>query len=113
MDVKISSRLLPALQVGEAWISVDHTSKSDRDGKPCWRYFIDIGLMEVKGEDLHGWGNAGEMLRSLCGFLVAFAEAHAYGDEEGQKLFPQELAHWAMENSDELSILSMEEEDAD
>jgi len=113
-EIKISPRLLPGIQVGGAWVSVDPTDKADRYGKPCWRWYVDLADgQEFNGEDLYGWDAAGGMLQTLCGFLAAFAKAQGHEGSELSDLFPEALAEWASQNSDELEMLGMEEEELD
>lgn len=134
--VIISPRLLPGVRIDSvrwlgrdddnagaptvtetAWVSVESTDDTNRDGKPRWRYFIDLpdGTEHV-GDDLHGWGDAGEMLATLLAFLDACAESRRYsdGDGENSRLFPDDVGAWAEHVSDELGLLRLEiEEGAD
>lgn len=114
IDVKISPRLMRGVRVGDAWVQVEPTTKTNRDGKPYWRTVIDIpGEPEYDETDLAGWDNAEGMLRSLCTFLSACAESRDYAERTGSAsengdLFPEHVGAWAQENSDELTLLSME-----
>lgn len=114
MNVQISSRLMPGIPIGGAWIQAEPTNETDRMGKPTWHWVIDLpDGKEFEGTDLAGWGNAEEMLRTLCSFLSACAESRSYGGGEGENsdLFPDAVGAWAEENSDELDVVGCEEED--
>ena len=111
----ISSRLLPAIKVGDATISIGYARKRDRDNRTAYRYYIDL----KDGEDGYtcddiksgvGGGNLQEGLHSVLSFLSACAESYRYAGEDGENsdLFPQFIAEWAMANSDELSMASLE-----
>lgn len=122
----ITSRLMAGVHVGcgddLCEISIEQTVKTDRLGKPRWRYFIDVPFpgvnrtREHSDDDLAGWGDAREMLASLLAFLSACAESRSYYDRSGQQrqrgdnadMFPDFVGEWAQQNSDELGILSME-----
>lgn len=102
----ISARLLPAVRIGDTFISIEPTCTRDHSGKPLWRYFIDGPHLIHEGEDLAGWDDSRGMLGSLLSFLSACAES--YPDGECADLFPANVAEWAQENSDEISIISLE-----
>lgn len=114
----ISARLLPAVRVGDATVSVEPTRNRDRDGKPEWRWYVDFpDGREFAGAELWGWGDAGEMLEALLSFLGACGESVSYHDRTGRvgesaDLFPAELARWCADNSDALSLASLECEEA-
>lgn len=114
----ISARLLPAVDVAGATVSVDPTSNRDHYGKPEWRYFIDLpDGTEHTGGELYGWGDAGEMLETLLAFLGACGESVNYRDRTGRggenaDIFPPEVAAWCAANSDALSVASFECEEA-
>ena len=119
----ISSRLLPALVVGNATIS------ADTDGV----FIIDLpDGSEHRVTDLHPprCTTAGvndtpermlaEMFASLLKFLGACAESRAYArrmhrdvmDEENSNLFPDNVGAWAESCEDELSIMACEIEES-
>lgn len=115
--VLITPRLLPGIQVSGAWISLEPVNRQDGMGKPLWRWYVDLpDGTEHSGKDLAGWGDAGEMLASLVGFLGACGESVAYGRRSGRKgeledLFPPAVAEWADGASDELATLGCELEE--
>jgi len=114
----ISSRLLPAVSVAGATISIEPTRNRDRYGKPEWRWYVDLpGGREFDGAELYGWGDAGEMLETLLSFLGACGESVNYRDRYGRggdnaELFPPAVADWCGQNSDELAAAAFDCETA-
>lgn len=116
--VAISPRMLPGVRVGDAWLSLEPTSHADHMGKPVWSWFIDGPGIDASGDDLAGWGDAGEMLGALCSFLSACAEARSYQTRTGRvsenaDLFSDAVGEWAEQNSEELSMVSLELEEGE
>lgn len=114
--VIITPRLLPGVRIGDAFVSVEPTGGADRQGKPAWRWYVDAPGFEASESDLHGWGDAGEMLGTLLAFLEACAESRSYGARTGRKgenadLFSEHVGAWAEENSDEISMRRFEIEE--
>lgn len=121
----ISSRLLPAVTVGEATISITYAERPGRDGRVRYQWFIDGLNLEASGDDLQsgcGGGSIQEGMQSLLSFLSACAESIRYGrqydaqgnitkDGEHADLFPAKVGEWAIQHSDELSMLALELED--
>lgn len=108
--MKISARLLPAVEINGTWISIEPTSALDGMGKPRWRWFVDLANgKEHSGDDLTGWGNAGEMMGSLLSFLAACAES--YPDGDCADLFPAEVAEWAQQESDGIGMMAFDLEE--
>jgi hypothetical protein len=110
----ISARLLPAVKIAGAWISIEETDDTNRDGKPAWRWYVDLpDGTEHTDSDLHGWGNEREMLGSLLSFLDACGESLAYAGEDGDNadLFPRPVGLWAEENRDEIGMVRLELEE--
>lgn len=103
---KISSRLLPSLQIGGAWISIELITRTQA------RYYIDLrDGTEVSEDTLRC--EAGITLQSafegILSFLCAFAESVDYTTRTGREsengtIFPAALAAWATQNSDEISM---------
>ncbi len=110
----ISARLLPAVNVAGATVSIDPTGRRNRDGKPEWRYFIDLpDGREFDGADLYGWGDAGAMLETLLAFMGACGESVHYSRRTGRagdnaELFPPAVAEWCADNADALSVAGFE-----
>lgn len=97
----ITPRLLPGLRVGDAFVSVEWSSRPGRGGRARCRYYID---------DLQtgaGGGRLDECLASLLSFLTACVESRDYADRTGREgenadLFPENVGQWAQENRSEL-----------
>ncbi|MCW4050798.1 MAG: hypothetical protein NWE89_13790 [Candidatus Bathyarchaeota archaeon] len=119
----ITSRLAPGVKIGDATISIEYADITP-DGRQAYRWFIDNGnghRQDFRGEDLVsgvGGGSLQEGLKSLLGFLGAFAEAIAYQERiyageplENSDLFPVMLSEWATANADEISMLAYELEE--
>lgn len=112
----ISSRLMPALVVGGATLSLDY-GHYDRDGRMVWKGFIDLpDGSEHEITDFRsgcGGGTLQSGFENLCGFLSAAAESWNYAGEKGENsdLFARPVVIWAAEHSDELSLLACEIEE--
>jgi hypothetical protein len=110
----ISSRLLAAAQVGGATVSLEPTGRADRDGKPRWKWYIDLADgSEFSDDDLRGWGDTRAMMETLLGFLGACGESVAYGERTGRTgenadLFPAAVGQWAAQWRDEISMMELE-----
>lgn len=122
MEIKnpciITPRLLPGLVVGEGFISIEYSKRTSIDGRTRYKYYIDLEDIYYSDESLKsgcGGGSLQEGLESLLYFLTAFAESRRYGKPESDNwtLFPDKLADWAMQNSDELSSLEIELEETE
>ncbi len=111
----ITPRLMPGVQIGDAIISIEYKGVT-YDGRMEYRWYVDIGILEVSGDDLSSRGGSlQEGLESLLAFLGAFAESWQYAGENGENsnLFPATLAEWAMLNSDEIGMLQIELEETE
>lgn len=109
----ITSRLLPGIRIGDGTISIEYAGHSP-DGRQKYRWYIDIRAGKFTGDDLAsgvGGGSLQSGLESLLSFLGACGES--YPDGENAELFPPAVAAWAAQNSDELSLASMELEETD
>lgn len=104
----ISSRLTPAVTVGDSVISI-HPIGAER-----WEYWIDMpDGKSHHGDDLRGRGDARAMMVSLLGFMGACGESYAYNMRTGKRgenldLFPPDVAEWCYLNNDELSVIADE-----
>ncbi len=118
--LKISARLLPAVQIGPAWVSLEYL------GERCFHWYIDVlkdgKAIEFAGEDFRlpmsaGSGDLSDFYRkamaSFLSFLQAFAEAVEYETRSGRKsdnsqLFPAGLRDWAVEFQDDIMLAQLE-----
>jgi hypothetical protein len=108
---QISARLLPAIRIGDDWISIEFDGESQ--GRARYRYHIDFGKEYHQGNDLKsgvGGGSLQQGMASLLSFLSACAESYNCKGEN-YDLFPPHVAEWAYQNSDEISMLQCELEE--
>ena len=109
----ITSRLLPGVQISGAFISIEDVG-CNREGRTCYRWHIDFPTGSTfTGNDLKSGCQGGtlqEGMASLLSFLSAAAES--YPDGENADLFPTAVTEWAYQNSDEISLLGIEIEEA-
>lgn len=111
----ITARLLPGLRIGNGSVSIEYGGITT-DNRRQYMYHIDIPGYSYSGGDLSsgvGGGSLQSGLSSLLSFLGAFAESvvqfDGHGDEgEHVDLFPPKLREWAIQNSDEISMLEAE-----
>jgi hypothetical protein len=115
----VTARLLPGVQIGKAFLSIEYSGLNSKRGRVGYLYHIDLEDYAYTNHDLHsgcGGGNLQQGLESLLSFLDAFAEACWYTTHQGHKsentdLFPDELKEWAMCNSNEFGMLRLELEE--
>lgn len=116
----ISARLLPAVRVGNATISLSHI-KRENSGRDCYSYHIDTPEFEHEGDDLRTGCQGGgyqDAMKSLLSFLSAAAESYRYhmfhrkSEDDDPDSFPPEVMEWCYQNSDELQMLALELEEA-
>lgn len=127
----ISSRLLPALSVGDATIQLEYSRNPGRDGRTRYTWTIDLpDSKSFTASDLQsgaGGGDLKEGFISLLSFLSACGESFAYrgfdgaacgpslteSDGENSDLFPLEVAEWAAANQDEIAMARFEIEESE
>lgn len=106
-----------------ATVSV-HRDGPDWEGRTAYTYEMvgvtSDGTFHHTGHDLRtGVGvdhGPGEMLATLLSFLTACAESISWipgGDGENADLFPRDVAEWAAQHYDELTMLALEIEEGD
>ena len=106
----ISSRLLPAVAVGDAILSIEFAGYSD-DDRCMTRLYIDrdhVALYSDAGPSM-GVGqeyDPRECLGSAMVFLAHDGERWPHADEGW--LYSADVAAWASIHADELSIMGME-----
>ncbi len=108
---KISARLLPALEIGGAWIQLEHVGNAG--GRRVYRWTIDLpDGKEFSGSDLKsGVGVGGAKLQEVFVTLLCFLGAAAEGGSN-RDLFPRAVVAWAMQNDDEISMLRCDIEES-
>lgn len=114
---QISARLLPALRIADAYISLEYAGQN-AEGRTIYRYFIDTPKFEHEAADLKSGCSGGtlqEGFASLLSFLGAAAESYQYGGQGGENsdLFPLNVVKWAYQHSDELAGLRFEIEETE
>ncbi len=118
----ISSRLLPALQVGGATIQLEYSKRDGRDSRTRYQWTIDLpNGQEFTGDDLQSGCQGGSLqngFANLLSFLSASGDSLNYQTRTGREgenadLFPAPVVEWAAQNSDELSLLSLEIEESE
>lgn len=115
----ISSRLLPGLKIGNAWLQLEFSKRPGERGRVRYQWTVDLpDGQSFTGDDLQsgcGGGTLQEGFESLLSFLSACAESlnHRHGKEPGENadLFPPAVGHWALDNRDEISMLQCEIEE--
>jgi hypothetical protein len=113
----ISTRLLPAVQIGNAWLSLEPGGVVE--DRLQWRYFLDVAGEEIgSGADLASapqYTDDEEGTRAAFGALLSFltACAESYPGGENADLFPTPVAEWACQHDDEIAMLREEIEGSD
>jgi hypothetical protein len=114
----ITPRLLPGLQIGGAFISIEYDGAAS--GRALYRYHIDLpDGTEHSAADLRsgvGGGSLQSGVESLLSFLGAAAESYDYRlrtnrKGENEDLFPPAITEWAALYSDEISMVQTEIEE--
>lgn len=124
----ISSRLLPAIEIGGAIISIGYSNRPGDAHRTRYKYYIDLPSsedfpqgLEEEGEDLQTGSNHSlqSALESLLSFLSAAAESYRYcrfdwskiTEDDIASIFPRAIVEWAYQYSDELSMAAIELEE--
>jgi hypothetical protein len=106
-------------RVGGAFISIEYAHHTS-DSRQAYRYHIDLpGGKEYSSSDLAsgvGGGSLQSGLESLLSFLSACGEGRSYSTRTGSEsenadLFPEYVAEFTEQYSDELSMLAIELEE--
>lgn len=118
---KISSRLLPCVEIDGATISLEYSGNLRGRGTYRW-YFDHKELGEFSSNDLQsGMGGASlqDMFGTLFCFMSACGESYRYkmanpnSEPENLDLFPEPMREWCYRHSDELTILELECEESE
>lgn len=106
----IGSRLLPALKIGDATLSLDLAYQIDADNRDRATFYLDFpGGTSYRDDQLRsgvgGFKNPVEAFESFLAFLEAAIEALRYEmysgrTSENKGLFPEHVVNWAHEESD-------------
>lgn len=106
----ISSRLLPAVRIGDVVISLVRITPDD-DGRQRAHIVIDgIGKRPYHDATMRsgcdGFAGPADIFSTFLAFLGACAES--YPDGENADLFPPRVARWAAQYADEIGILRLD-----
>lgn len=115
----ISSRLLPALVIGDGVLQLQYSKRPGDDGRCRYKWTLDIPAGEFSDDELQsgcGGGSLQEGFSSLLSFLDAAQESYRYRgllwenitEDDNASSFPREVVEWAYQNSDEIGMLSCE-----
>lgn len=107
----ISARLLPAVQLGDVFISI--TFEGQAASRAVYRYYIDGPQFEHTSNDLKygvGGGTLQDGMASLLSFLSACGTSFRTHGENAD-LFPPKIGEWCYQNCDELAMLQLEIEE--
>lgn len=115
----ISCRLMAAVKIGDATISIGYAKRPGRESRTRYEWFFDCGEIEETSDDLQS-GNVRDAgirsgMASLLNFMSACGESFRYAGKDGDNvdLFPESMWEWLSSNREELSMLAMEiDEDA-
>jgi hypothetical protein len=117
----ISARLLPAVKIGESFISLKSRG-TNGEGRDCYIYYIDTPEFKYEGDDLKTGCQGGdyqEAMESLLTFLSAAAESWArqmrsreWGEGENADLFPPMVMEWAYQYREEIEMIALELEES-
>lgn len=104
----ISARLLPALRLGDGWLSMAGTLRAPvfyLDVPGAWEHTID----DLRPPAMPGhFGGIVATFDALLSFMDACAESVAYADRTGRQgenadLFPAHVARWLADNAHALT----------
>lgn len=119
----ISSRLAPAVQIGNSTVSLIERTNGDDHRVRC-HFAIDTPDFEHIDDQMQT-GNVRSpsiesMFENFLGFLGSASESYMWqqrtgrvDDDGNSKLFPPHVVEWAVENANEISSLCWELQEAD
>lgn len=110
----ISSRLLPAVKIGEDELSIEFDGES-RDGRAIYKVSIDFAdgteYVDNSMKSGVGGGSLRDGMVAFLSFLGAAAESYRRGGGENEDLFPPHVVEWANLHDGEISIAQFEIEE--
>lgn len=115
----ITPSLMAGLQVNDGFISITYSKQPGDKGRVRYHWQIVIPAGEFSGDDIQSGCQGGTLQEGMCSllaFLGACAESfQCYQNSglhgENKDLFPEDVASWAAQNDDELSMLKCEIEE--
>jgi len=117
----ISSRLLPAVKIDDATISLELVPSNEPNGRQRVRWYFDAPGIEESAADITGLGPLQEFFMSTLSFMGACAETVGYARRQGRELdpdndnsglFPPSMHEWLDQHEDEISMMQCEIEDS-
>ena len=111
--------------IGDATVTVEYAGKEfesfrEDDYRRRYSYSIVTSEWRYDGNDIHSGVGAAidveDAARVLFSFLSACAESRDYRDSNGSggenaELFPEHVGQWAQDNSDDITMLSLNPSD--
>ena len=116
----ISARLMPAVHIDGAFISLDVSGRQSSNGRDLYEAYVDLpDGSEFDITDLKSGCQGGdyrEGMAALLSFLGAAAESYDYQQRTGRPgenadLFDPALVAWASEHADAISMIALEIEE--
>lgn len=121
----IGPRLLPALRIGDAFLSLEGMTEATVSGvlrmrRTCPAFILDIGSAEHRIDDMQsgcgGYRSVVEPFESLLSFMSACAESIRYRERTGHggdnaDLFPAPVAQWCAEHASDIEAAQCELQD--
>lgn len=114
----ISSRLLPALRIGDAVLSLEDWGHANgREGRDVATFILDLpGGTEYRDDQLQsgrqGFRGCVEMFETFLCFLESGAEHYDYvqrvGRDDDPFPFPNHVLAWASDNKDEITVVRVD-----
>lgn len=113
---QISARLLPALKIGDTWLS---WSWAD------YRFYLDTPTFKEEITDFRAGAGSGtqEVFACILGFMEAAAESRHYREffkksdeidsDSNETLFPPYIVDWIMDHENDIEVLSSDLEQMD
>ena len=108
----ITARLLPGIQIGNSFLSIDRVGIT-HDDRDEYVIYLDTPKKEYTIDDLKsgvGGGSLQKGLESCLSFMGACAESLDYQDRTGKRgenadLFSDEIGAWCQANKNEIDML--------
>ena len=107
----ITPRLLPGVQLANVFISVKYgkpTPETSGTGRQVYHCIIDGVGKPFTDKNLRSGCQGGNLHEGLSSFLYFLSVA---GGVENANLFPKRIREWAIQNSDEITMLAHEVEE--
>jgi hypothetical protein len=113
----IGPRLLPALRVGDAFLSLAAWTRADRAHpsfsearRDVCTFYLDIpgepGYDDAVRSGIAGFHSAVEAFDAMLAFLVAAAESRNGSDNAN--LFPEYVMRWCRDSRDDIEVAGLE-----